>query len=405
MFLLSKVCFFSKFRLLHCFSDATLDQLTYILKHKTPADAIQDFASMLRCQPVAVVHGIIWKMLRMIDIKYVIEAAYHANIGGSVILANLAYRTLCHMDDLDVCTATAALSVCYRCIEYLPDHKNMVDIFERVMLLVPFEWKCVEAAFKVFTECHLNFSPEEDVRLVSCLYSASAEMISGISDETIHMIGCLALFLSCFSPTSMIWHMVHDYIVALERFLRRGSDKNTTALETLRLFIKLGQAPESYSQPTWPMLLNAIGLTVCKLETTAMLDANQETMKTCHAIMVELTQQVSEWSPCNMTKSSIILSPSQINKCDSVFIKPIVLSFGLVTRRSFGIKQEDLGCMTPLLDELGIYICSHYLCLNLSCDTEFQIKTYVCGGCNKARYCSRDCQAADWKSHKKECIT
>ena len=276
-----------------CFSDATLAQLTYILKHKTPADAIQDFASMLRGQPLAVVHGIIGKMSRMIHVKYVIEAADHANIGGSVILARLAYSYFC-MDDLDVCTATAALSVCYRCIEYLPDHNNMVDIFERVMLLVPFAWKCIEAAFKLFTECHLNFSPDEDVRLVSCLYSASAEMISGISDETIHMIGCLALFLSCFSPTSMIWRMVHDYIVALERFLRRGSDKNTTALETLRLFIKLGQAPESYSQPNWPMLLNAIGLTVCKLGTTAMLDANQETMKICHAIMVELTQQVSE---------------------------------------------------------------------------------------------------------------
>ena len=125
-------------------------------------------------------------MIRMVDIRYVIKAAYHANIEDSVILANMAYRILC-MDDLDVCTATAALSVCYRCMEHLPAEgpNNIVDIFERVMLLSsgdPFSWKCVESAFILFEETDNSISPDEEVRLVSCLYSVSAEMISGMSE-------------------------------------------------------------------------------------------------------------------------------------------------------------------------------------------------------------------------------
>ena len=56
------------------------------------------------------------------------------------------------------------------------------------------------------------------------------------------------------------------------------------------------------------------------------------------------------------------------------------------------------------LEDFGIYACSNAECTNLSCDTEFMIKTYVCGGCMEARYCSRDCQAASWRAgHKLYC--
>ena len=56
------------------------------------------------------------------------------------------------------------------------------------------------------------------------------------------------------------------------------------------------------------------------------------------------------------------------------------------------------------LEDIGIYVCSNPECGNLSCDTEFMIKTYVCGGCMEARYCSRDCQAASWRAgHKLLC--
>ena len=87
---------------------------------------------------------------------------------------------------------------------------------------------------------------------------------------------------------------------------------------------------------------------------------------------------------------------------DKAYVEPIIISLELVNPSL--PKEFRVGCVTPLLDEFGIYICCHGTCFNMTGDTEFRIKTYVCGGCRNARYCSRECQAADWKFHKNDCI-
>jgi hypothetical protein len=44
-------------------------------------------------------------------------------------------------------------------------------------------------------------------------------------------------------------------------------------------------------------------------------------------------------------------------------------------------------------------------CKNKKC-RRFGDKIMTCGGCNRARYCSRSCQKYDWKhGHKEECTT
>ena len=43
----------------------------------------------------------------------------------------------------------------------------------------------------------------------------------------------------------------------------------------------------------------------------------------------------------------------------------------------------------------------HGMCQNQSCDSRRKLK--VCNRCGSAKYCSRECQKADWKLHKKIC--
>ena len=33
-----------------------------------------------------------------------------------------------------------------------------------------------------------------------------------------------------------------------------------------------------------------------------------------------------------------------------------------------------------------------------------QVKLYKCGGCRKARYCSKQCIANDWEEHMNYCL-
>lgn len=34
---------------------------------------------------------------------------------------------------------------------------------------------------------------------------------------------------------------------------------------------------------------------------------------------------------------------------------------------------------------------------------EVKLKLYYCGACRRVRYCSKECQAADWRDHKTNC--
>lgn len=52
---------------------------------------------------------------------------------------------------------------------------------------------------------------------------------------------------------------------------------------------------------------------------------------------------------------------------------------------------------------------SHLQCANLGCTTIFcpwdktRTKGKLCNGCKTVRYCSEECQKADWKGHKRAC--
>lgn len=273
----------------------TSDKISFILSATLPKDAIYVFSCMIRDKPLHVVNGIIKTMIQnRLHVRYIMEAVYNANVEGSVLLANMAYRILC-MDDLCVDTATYALTVCYRSKEYLPAALDIVKIFERVMRLCPghpFHWKCTESALLFLKAFCMCYTQDQMFRLVSCL---SAEMIYSFSDITMHLVGGVALLLGHLNVDfHIVWSMTHDWIVALESYLRqseRGSDIRN-ALHNLCVFINIGQSPESYSQPNWPMLINAISLTVCKLGSMALIDKNRETLAGCFAIMQEVTKQV-----------------------------------------------------------------------------------------------------------------
>ncbi|KAG2489975.1 hypothetical protein HYH03_011604 [Edaphochlamys debaryana] len=50
--------------------------------------------------------------------------------------------------------------------------------------------------------------------------------------------------------------------------------------------------------------------------------------------------------------------------------------------------------------------CSNPACTNLAGPSEASLRVKRCGGCEAARYCCRECQAAHWEvGHKRECRT
>ncbi|KAG2489972.1 hypothetical protein HYH03_011601 [Edaphochlamys debaryana] len=51
-------------------------------------------------------------------------------------------------------------------------------------------------------------------------------------------------------------------------------------------------------------------------------------------------------------------------------------------------------------------VCSNPACTNLAGPSEASLRVKRCGGCEAARYCCRECQAAHWEAgHKRECRT
>ena len=157
------------------------------------------------------------------------------------------------------------------------------------------------------------------------------------------------------------------------------------------------------------MLLNAVILTVRKLACKAKLYGDETSYY--YDIMDRLMNQVrpNEYHRALPSLSEPHLLP-QVSKCERRYIEPIYISVGVsASWLPADLKQlvhttEKDGHITPYLDGIGLHVCSSRKCINLSEDSEFLIKTFICGGCKKARYCSRECQATAWREgHGKEC--
>jgi hypothetical protein len=162
------------------------------------------------------------------------------------------------------------------------------------------------------------------------------------------------------------------WIMAMERYLRRNSKHSVqgtvNALSALRLCLERSQ-PAS-SDPNFMMRQTAAAITTCKIGKLAQ-----------HNIIIDATD------------AAFMAAGAQINKCDV----PIRLSALVALSRNIAIPPP-----THAHAQLELYTCHWPGCLNLEGDTEFAIKTYACDGCPCARrYCSRECQAADWRAGHK----
>lgn len=67
----------------------------------------------------------------------------------------------------------------------------------------------------------------------------------------------------------------------------------------------------------------------------------------------------------------------------------------------FTIIQEDLSAKRVLLDK-STNNQSHAWTKCNACEKRI-LEKKVCGSCNIATYCSKECQVKDWPEHKKEC--
>lgn len=71
-----------------------------------------------------------------------------------------------------------------------------------------------------------------------------------------------------------------------------------------------------------------------------------------------------------------------------------------------GKTKHDDRVDRDQIEFLQYYVRNALVCWKLICNADdcTEIATKTCGKCNIARYCSRSCQVADWKStHKKSC--
>jgi hypothetical protein len=135
-----------------------------------------------------------------------------------------------------------------------------------------------------------------------------------------------------------------------------------------------------------------------------------QTAGTCHAVPTTNLDRSSSSSssnhasPCDGTSSCSSNSKASSGDVSGMAVSTSAGTDGAVVPRMALAAQRVLSCCRPRLGPLG---CAHAGCANLN--TQFLLLNAqrgvrsVCGGCRLSRYCSVECQAADWECHRQVC--
>jgi len=96
-------------------------------------------------------------------------------------------------------------------------------------------------------------------------------------------------------------------------------------------------------------------------------------------------------------------------KFNNLIVMPLRLAYELQEELDKYDTQEELNksnCTEPnytdIISILEDYGAKRYICNNTDC---YNDGTNGCSKCKKAQYCSKECQLAHWKDHKKDCNT
>jgi hypothetical protein len=88
--------------------------------------------------------------------------------------------------------------------------------------------------------------------------------------------------------------------------------------------------------------------------------------------------------------------------CGSDFDRVMVTLFILKDKKSVCIRCCSYACKKQLSKERGIYLPDFKNMCRFCGKVDCVLKK--CGECKTEEYCSKECQTADWKRHKKVCV-
>ncbi|GAX74363.1 hypothetical protein CEUSTIGMA_g1812.t1 [Chlamydomonas eustigma] len=170
------------------------------------------------------------------------------------------------------------------------------------------------------------------------------------------------------------------------------------------------------SQASMAVVLRALELTASSLSSARKLFAKLypelhtavqlQTVADASSGIILLSGGTAEETGGNETHEGTATS-SSVNNC-SCLADELTMRLGLWRRRSWSLVEEKLlSHQRQLVSGWGEGLwCFNPACSNVSGTSELQLKTYACGDsssrsegwCRRARYCSRECQAQDWKA-------
>ena len=128
-----------------------------------------------------------------------------------------------------------------------------------------------------------------------------------------------------------------------------------------------------------------------------------EVIREHSGLLARLNRHVHDYITCiNINKSFFHVVTVEANR-DDIWTKVLRTVHLHGNKPIVSLDYVETSC--PPVDATNPIPEDMKKCKNKKC-RRFGDKIMTCGGCNRARYCSRSCQKYDWKhGHKEECTT